>query len=75
MKTSIKDRIAMFFGLITYKTYISDCKMLYRTGHYDELYYMKKYMKKLYGKDPAEWCKEAYTYVCEEINKLENLDE
>ena len=26
MKTSIKDRIAMFFGLITYKTYISDCK-------------------------------------------------
>ena len=73
MKEKIKNRLMRFFGLVPLRTSEEQALNMYNWGMLEGLEEIKDYMDSLYGKDPAEWAKEAYRYTEEQLNEMKEV--
>lgn len=73
MKEKIKNRLVRFFGLVPLRTSAEQALNMYNLGVHDSFEEIKDFMDSLYGKDPAEWAKEAYRYTEERLNEMKEV--
>lgn len=73
MKEKIKNRLMRFFGLVPLRTSDEQALNMYNWGVHDSFEEIKDFMDSLYGKDPAEWAKEAYRYTEERLNEMKEV--
>lgn len=73
MKERIKNRLIRFFGLVPLRASDEQALNMYNWGVYDSFEEIKDFMDSLYGKDPAEWAKEAYRYTEEQLNEMKEV--
>ena len=73
MKEKIKNRLMRFFGLVPLRTSEEQALNMNKFGVHDSYEEIKDFMDSLYGKDPAEWAKEAYRYTEEQLNEMKEV--